>query len=860
MIRPSPFIWTPTQAINHQVDFRGILRDGPARREDGVNRWFMFRQCFDINGNLPDIAIADIFVDGRYSLSVNGHYVGRGPARTNPYYARYDSHDIAGLLVSGQNTIAILIHVYGVDTSWYQRAVNYWQTAFGDGGLYFHLHSGENEFNEDDGSLNIIADTDWRCLQSHAWTQDTPKIGWGQGFIEEHDARLVPEGWQDPGFDDSRWDKAQVLVTGGESTDVDKGFHATQPFPTLIPRDMPLLVEAPRSPARIVTSFGLVSDDSLMIDRRIFDEQITDLPADAITSPEALLGNDDKVTLVRTSPGIDICILIEFNEIHAGYPNIELIAEGGEIIEMAVSETIPGEYTNGLPDKPRLTRETFMDCAHLFRYIARKGPQRFEKFEWTAIKYAQLVIRNAPDGIQIRHIGSTYTVYPVEQQGAFTCSDNFLNRLWQVGSYTIEQCSHDAWEDCPGREKRQWLGDGTVRYLASFATFGTSTLPLDRNYLLQCQESQRTDGLLQMFAPGDHHYQGMIIPDYSLYWVLTVWDYFLHTGDLDTVVKVFPTVEKVLAWFQRQQDSNGLLADLPYWHFIEWANTIRSGESATVNAMYAAALSCASKLAHHLRYASAAERYSEQKDRIAKALNKRHWNGQVGLYVDSVDPLTGTQAEGLSQHANAAMILWDIAPRDRWGKIVQAITDRNRLRLSSVFPVTQGDPDFDRSKHIVKANTFFAHFVYTAIAKANHFDLALAHIREHYHDMITKNAETLWESIEPTASLCHAFSATPVFQLSANCLGIKPLEPGFAMFELHIQPGDLTSAEGIYPSPAGGIHVSWEIQNSTMEVHIRVPAATRCTTIVPTGFEVIKAPLELQPGSHRLDYKRITRS
>jgi hypothetical protein len=337
---------------------------------------------------------------------------------------------------------------------------------------------------------------------------------------------------------------------------------------------------------------------------------------------------------------------------------------------------------------------------------------------------------------------------------------------------------------------------------------------------------------------------------------LTVWDYYLYTGDLEIVAEVYPTVEKILGWFKRQEDSNGLLADLPYWHFIEWANTIRSGESATVNAMYCGTLDCAAKLAKHLDYGYAESQYEKRRDRVANALNQRHWNPSLQLYVDSVDPQTGDQKPGLSQHANSAMILWNIAPENRWPSIIDSITDKARLRLSSVYPITQGDPDFDRETHIVKANTFFAHFVYCAIAKAGHFDRVLDAMHSHYKNMISQGAETLWESVEPTASLCHAFSATPVYQLSANCLGVTPTEPGFREFALNIQPGELSKATGVFPSPAGPIPVNWKIEDRRLMVNITVPERTSCTVSEPPGYQLNEDMTQLQPGQHSLIFTK----
>ena len=124
--------------------------------------------------------------------------------------------------------------------------------------------------------------------------------------------------------------------------------------------------------------------------------------------------------------------------------------------------------------------------------------------------------------------------------------------------------------------------------------------------------------------------------------------------------------QRMLAWFERQLGPHDLLVDLPYWHFIEWAHVGRDGEAAIINAMHVGALRSAASLADSLGYERAGRRYAGLAERISAAINTRMWDETRGVYVDMVDPQTGVRNLKVSQHANAAMILWDIAPPPRW--------------------------------------------------------------------------------------------------------------------------------------------------------------------------------------------------
>ena len=57
-------------------------------------------------------------------------------------------------------------------------------------------------------------------------------------------------------------------------------------------------------------------------------------------------------------------------------------------------------------------------------------------------------------------------------------------------------------------------------------------------------------------------------------------------------------------------------------------------------------------------------------------------------------------------------------------------------------------------------------------------------------DMLTQGATTFWETeqggwdFDRGGSLCHAWSAVPLYLYMAYALGVKPTQPGFAKYEV----------------------------------------------------------------------------
>ncbi len=848
MKRRAHFIWTPDQRIDHSAYFR-LLNAEPLRRDDGVNRWFMFRKTFSIPA-LSQHANIKITCDGRYQLFVNNIRVARGPARASPHCMRFDELDISPQLQAGENTLAVLVHTPGIDLAWYETTKGAWNPVFGDGGLYVDL-SIECKHK----SVSVLSDHSWKCDEALAWNRKAPRSGWGQDFIEDVDARLIPESWQSPDFDDSQWPSAQSMVSTGSAAEIATGRGGHEPFPTLLRRDIPQLNEYATSPERVVWAQAVIARPNLSLDQQLYNEQLCEPPEGMFESIDSLLDADSRAAVIRTPGENDAAIMLAFSPCITGHPFIEIEAVGGEIIEIAAADSIPGEFTGDDHCLDGLRRPDHLTGAHMFRYRARPGWQRFEKFEWTAVRGLQITVRNAPDGLRIHRIGVTATNYPAAFDGAFSCSDSLLTDLWRVGRHTALQCMHDAFEDCPGREKRQWVGDGVVHFDIAAAAFGPSTYPLGRQFLRHAAESQRPDGLLQMFAPGDHRGDGVVIPDFSLHWVRGLANYWLTTGDDELAVELFPTAEKVLQWFSRHQDEHSLLTNIPFWHFIEWAHIDRGGESLPINALFASALRSAAQLATAIGYCGGQKRYLNMYEKVAAALNERHWNERRGAYVDSVDPQSARQGVRISQQANALIIAFDIAPRDRWTRIVDTITDENSLKFTAAPPIVVNAPVFEEAHDTVRANTFYCHFLYEALAMAGRFDLALAHMRDYYRPMLEAGATTLWESFEPSASLCHVFSATPVYQLSRHSLGVQAIDAGFRRVSIAPQFGDIEWANGTYATPLGAIDVKWQRDGGTILLEADIPALIEIEIVPPLTHPTVQQDISRDHERCRLRVK-----
>src|SRR5271157_1880027 len=279
MYQRAPFIWSERQPVQPGGLF-SVFLGGAQRRDDGQNRFCLFRRRFQLL-SLPAAATLALFVDGRYQVYVNGIRAGRGPARSDPHHPRVDQYEVGPLLHVGENVLGVLIHVYGIDTAWYETVKGGWQPVFGDGALWCVVH-----FDGEQAPADLSSDTQWRALECLAWERHVPRVNFGLGFVEVHDARAMPPGWTAPGFDDGAWDRVRVLSVGGGPPDAPFGGQRVTPFPTLLTREIPQLVETRLAPQRVVQAFGVAPRPDLPIHRRIYEEPRLALPEGSIRDRE----------------------------------------------------------------------------------------------------------------------------------------------------------------------------------------------------------------------------------------------------------------------------------------------------------------------------------------------------------------------------------------------------------------------------------------------------------------------------------------------------------------------------------------------------------------------------------------------
>lgn len=760
---------------------------------------------------VPARVPARLTADSRYVLWVNGAEVGRGPIRSQPRRMRYDDYDLAPYLRVGINSIAVLVTYYGVANSFWQPAV-----AAGvmgrDALLVFEAKLGDG--SGDSAADWLVSDDRWRVSRSTAWS--SASHGGIDGVpVELVDARELDPAWTGVGFDDSGWAAASIVKVTHQG-----GFAASQPptdpYGALLPRGIGTLGGEIVSP----TSISAASAGTVTTHHETggsLAHPVDHVLAALVEHGAATL---DPVDFPLTSPGEATTLVVaDFGRIVAGFVEFELDAPAGTLVELLYQE---------VPFVPELGVVAFPPRAGA-RYIARGTDDRFSGLEVNGLRYVSMLIHSSESDVALTGLRMREYHYPTAGSAFFHSSDPELDRLYTAGVRTVEMNSFDSFTDCPTREQRAWVGDGVVHQMVHLTS--NEDWRLARNYLT-LGDSPRPDHMLPMSVVGEVEFNGGVtIPDWALHWVHGVHNQYRHDGDLDALLAVLPTAEKVLRWYLPYLGPSGVIEDVPEWNLVDWSSVFSTGTSSILTSLWARGIREFAELSEWVGNAANAA-WARAIWETARDGFEQFWDEARGTYIDHI--VAGVPQAPASQAAGATAIVSGLAPTDRWSRIIDAITDPATLVVRSWIGGIDGGADmvkieeqsrgvqridWDAAAQVVLAQPFYSYIVHDAVAAAGRA-AELPVLLRRWSVSLQDGYDTFGECWG-WGTPVHGWSSTPTRDLIWYVLGVTPAEPGYARARIAPAPGSLESVSGAVPTPQGLIRV--EVSGTAVTIDSPVP-------------------------------------
>jgi len=773
------------------------------------NMYMMFRRQVTLAAR-PREAIVRISADARYILYVNGKRVHQGPARSFHNWMGFDTLDIADLLNAGENTLCAIVHQFGCPTYFYQ---------FRD--ISGFILDGQIEL--DDQSIDIGTPTDWLCREAKGWRKHVARLSLQLGWQEHYDADADPADWMSPGFvpaADDGWVSPEYSIPPG-----------VPPYLNMEPRNIPLLISQEHVLKEIVAQYRGENARGYKVVEDVYHLPLSETrkkDSGFIADPQNMLAKNDALTTINPPPdGEFVCAVLDLGNYRTGHFQIDIAeAAGDEIIDILYAEEMDKKtgFVQIVGDGTGVGCEE----ATADRYRCRPGAQKWEPFHMKGMKVVALIFRNVEKPLKIRHIGVRQVWADVPDIGSFECSDDKLNQIWRVGRETQRNCLFDAFVDCPWREQAMWWGDARVQAEVTAHAFGDVTI-FERGIRLVAR-SQGIDGSVHSHPPADlpeHR-----LPDFGLTWVSSLWDYYFYTGHIALLKECLPVLHRLMEFFSRHEIEKHLIGDFEgWWVFLDWQALFKRNFSGVLNLIYLQALRHAAAVSELCGDRKMAAVYAGKAVLLGQAIEEFFWDKDAKVWRGGYDAEKREPVNEISQHMNAMAIILGLKPEHRT-KIARDIL----LKSAKARKTT-----------VLTASPFFYAYVLKAMIEAGLKGEAIDLIRTKWGEMIDAGATTFWELWEITnQSRCHAWSASPVFHLMQQALGVSMTSPGWTHIRISPVLETLEFAKGVVPTPHGPVRVEWErAGDDQIAVRVDLPAGVEAEFHSPNGDTRL-----LRPGTH----------
>lgn len=740
------------------ASFQQAVPYWPETAGDDLNRRVGFRIVLDAP---PADALLRIATSGLYRTTVNGAFLGHGPARGGHGHFRIDEWPLKE--AAGAQPVVIGIEVAAsVARSYYMvKQAPFLQAEIVAGG-------------------KVLATTvDFQAIDLHpAVVRKVPRYSYQRTFSEVFRPKTDWQAWNHM----AKWDgEALPMVEQPRVALADRGV----PYPDFT------IIESK------AIANGRFEVLKTIPQRRYYGfhpQGFGDFPESELEArPDRLMTSLKTTSLKETAPGRLIgpgaLHLHDFGVNLTGFIGLRLRAEKPSRLLATFDELRAGPH--GSVDAHR------MQCVNAVQIDLPAGTFDIETFEPYTMRYLQL---HALDGaVTVEKTYLRELAHPHAGRASFASSDPRLDAIFAAARQTFRQNATDIFMDCPSRERAGWLCDSffTARVEADL----TGALAVERNFLENYAQPDQFPGIpagmLPMCYPMDPYDKGgSYIPNWAMWFVLELEEYTARTGDRELAARLQPRVEALMEFFTRYENSDGLLEKLDEWVFVEWseANNLVQDVNYPTNMLYAAALDAAARIYQK-------QPWSTKAIALRAKINEQSFDGT--FYRDHAKRLPDGTLDIRPERTEVcqyyAFFCNTTTPEQRpelWKMLVEEFGPARRETKAhpEIFPCNQLPGNMLRIEILSRHGE-----------TARIHDEALG-----YWQMMAETTGTLWEHDKPQASCNHGFAAHAAVVLRRDILGLRQIDPQARTVSFAMPDNPLKHCRGSFPTADGDIVVEWK--------------------------------------------------
>ncbi|MCL1821872.1 MAG: hypothetical protein FWG22_03515, partial [Prolixibacteraceae bacterium] len=321
------------------------------------------------------------------------------------------------------------------------------------------------------------------------------------------------------------------------------------------------------------------------------------------------------------------------------------------------------------------------------------------------------------DNISFDKISMLYEFLPLEYKGAFRCNDEKINNIWDVSAYTLHLSSREFFLDGIKRDRWVWSGDAYQSYLMNYYLFFDNSLV------------KRSTWALRGNDPVETHINTIL--DYSFYWFIGIYDYYLYAGDKEFLTQIYPKMKTLMDFCLARRNANGMVEGLPGdWVFVDWAPISKKGELSIEQILFCRSLETMVLCANLMNEQDKAKEYQSLADGLRKKIMEVFWDPQQKALVHS--RVNGALDKTVTKYANMFAMTFDYLSD------VQKAEVKDHVLLND---------------NVLKITTPYMRFYeLEAMCRIKQHEYVLGEIKDYWGGMLKLGATSFWEAYNPEES------------------------------------------------------------------------------------------------------------
>ncbi|WP_158585859.1 alpha-L-fucosidase [Parabacteroides sp. TM07-1AC] len=718
-----------------------------------------------------------------YRLFINGEFVGSGPARTAHGYFRVDEYDLGDHIKTGNNIVAIEVAGYNINT-------------------YYTLDQPSFLLSEVNIDGKVVLATgnasSFEAFQLEERLQKVERYSFQRPFTEYY---RMKEGYD-------KWRYSTYIPL--KKLELSSSLSIN-----LLPRNVLLPDFLKQNPVSVYLSGTVkkVQPEKYYKDRSLVNigKKLKGYKESELETPPPSQEIQEIITDVRHIINKPFSsqksyplktgefYIFDFGINRSGFLGAKLVCPTKAKVYFYFDELLTEGDVN--------TKQRMADINNQIVFELEPGTYNLESFESYTCRYLKIIAVEGDcriDNVYLREFA-----YPENKQATFTCNNYKLNAIYNAAKETFRQNAVDVFTDCPSRERAGWLCDSYFAGIMEREFTGHADVAHNfyENYALPEHFEFLPEGMVPMCYPADHN-DGIFIPNWSLWFILQVDDYAQNGGDPRLIAQLKPRIEKLLQYFARFENSDGLLENLESWVFIEWSKSSEFVQDVNYpsNMLYVAALKSAARLYNNGKWKQKAEK-------IRQTILRQSFNGE--FFVDNAvrenEQLKVT--ENTTEVCQYYAFFFDIATPESHPELWKKLT-------------TQFGPNRNDSvtyPKVFRANAFMGNYMrMDLLSRYGLQSQILFEIQDYFFTMADLTG-TLWEHMGSYASCNHGFASYIGHVLYRDILGISKIDYRKKVVNIRFSDIVLNHCSGTIPVGGEKIGLKWTRSGNNIEYSLQLP-------------------------------------